>query len=174
LISFVLKILKTMPSFDIASKVELQNLDNAINVIKREIMNRFDLKDTQGSFDLNKKDLVLTIETENDLRLKNIEDIIISRVHKQNIDSRSFDMSKDFYPSGKMIKKEIKIRQGIDKETAKKIVKLIKDSGIKVQAAIMDDMVRVTAKKIDDLQEVIAMLRKSELELPLQYINMKS
>jgi cyclic-di-GMP-binding protein len=163
-----------MPSFDIASKVDPQNLDNAINVIKREIMNRFDLKDTKGSIELNKKDFILTIETENDMRLKNIEDIIISRVHKQNIDPRSFDMSKDFYQSGKMVKKDIKIRQGIDKETAKKIVKTIKDSGAKVQAAIMDDIVRVTAKKIDELQEVIAMLRKSEIETPLQFINMKS
>lgn len=163
-----------MPSFDIASKVDPQNLDNAINVIKREIMNRFDLKDTKGSIELNKKDLILTIETENDMRLKNIEDIIISRVHKQNIDPRSLDMSKDFIQSGKMVKKDIKIRQGIDKETAKKIVKIIKDSGIKVQASIMDDMVRVTAKKIDDLQETIAKLRTSELEIPLQFINMKS
>jgi uncharacterized protein YajQ (UPF0234 family) len=93
---------------------------------------------------------------------------------KQGIDAQAFDFSKDAYPSGKIIRKEIKVQNGLKQEDAKKIVKMIKEKGFKVQAAIMDDIVRVTAKKIDELQEVIAACRQESLGLPLQFINMKS
>jgi uncharacterized protein YajQ (UPF0234 family) len=100
--------------------------------------------------------------------------VIISRAMKQGIDAEAFDFSKDAYPSGKIVRKEIKVQNGLKQEDAKKIVKMIKDKGFKVQAAIMDDIVRVTGKKIDDLQEVIATCRQSSLGIPLQFINMKS
>jgi uncharacterized protein YajQ (UPF0234 family) len=93
---------------------------------------------------------------------------------KQGIDAQAFDFSKDAYPSGKIVRKEIKVQNGLKQEDAKKIVKMIKDKGFKVQAAIMDDIVRVTAKKIDELQEVIAACRQESLGLPLQFVNMKS
>jgi cyclic-di-GMP-binding protein len=101
-------------------------------------------------------------------------DILLSRLVKQGIDGRSLDLTKEEYPSGPVVKKELPVRTGVDKEMSKKIVKLIKDSNIKVQASIMDDIIRVTGKKTDDLQEVIAMLRGSKLEIPLQFVNMKS
>ena len=163
-----------MASFDIVSKVDPQTLENAINTVKKEIQNRYDFRDTKGGVELDKKSNVIQVSSENSMRVGQIEDIIMSKMVKQGLDATSLDFSAEEYPSGPMIKKDIKVRAGIDKETSKKIVKLIKDSKAKVQAAIMDDQVRVTGKKIDDLQEVIALLRRAELDLPLQYVNMKS
>jgi uncharacterized protein YajQ (UPF0234 family) len=163
-----------MPSFDIASKVDIQTLDNAINTVKKEVINRFDFKDSHVAIELNKKDFVVNLETESDMKMKQVIDVIISRSVKQGIDANAFDFSKDAHPSGKIVKKEVPVRNGLQQDDAKKIVKLIKDSGLKVQAQIMDDIVRVTSKKIDDLQEVIAKCRAANLGIPLQYINMKS
>lgn len=162
-----------MPSFDIASKADPQTLDNAINVAKKEILNRFDFRDSKSEIDLNKKDLVISITTEHDMRLNAIIDAIHSRMIKQGLDPRCLDESKAHYPSGTVIKKEIKIRQGVDREVAKKIMKDIKDSKIKVTAQIMDDIIRVSSKSINDLQAVIALCRKNDYEVPLQFINMK-
>ena len=162
-----------MPSFDIASSVDIQTLDNAINVVKKEITNRFDFKGNHVVIDLNKKEYLIKIESESDMKIQQIVDVIISRSMTQGIDPNAFDFSKESYPSGKIFKKDVTVRNGLKQEDAKKVVKLIKDSGLKVQAAIMDDIVRVTGKKIDDLQEVIAACRASNLGLPLQYINMK-
>jgi cyclic-di-GMP-binding protein len=163
-----------MASFDIVNKVDHQTLDNAMNVAKKEILTRFDFKDSKSSIELDKKGMVINIVTENDMRLDSIIDVIRNRMVKQKIDPSALDESKEHYASGSMIKKEVKIKEGIDKETAKKIVKNIKDSKLKVQAQIMDDQVRVTGKKIDDLQEVIALMRRGDFGVPLQFINMKS
>ncbi|HEY1032328.1 MAG TPA: YajQ family cyclic di-GMP-binding protein [Flavipsychrobacter sp.] len=163
-----------MPSFDIASKVDLQTLDNAINIAKKEIDNRYDFKGSHVEIELNKKDMVVNVEVESDMQLKQVEDIIQTKAMRQGIEISSFDLSKTPSASGKYIRKTIPVKNGIDKDNAKKIVKLIKDSGLKVQAAIMDDIIRVTSKKIDDLQDVIQLCRSSSLDLPLQYVNMKS
>ncbi|KAI9432630.1 hypothetical protein F5148DRAFT_1295691 [Russula earlei] len=163
-----------MPSFDIASKVDLQTLDNAINTVKKEIQNRFDFKDSHVTIELNKKDYTLSLEAESDMKMKQVIDVLISRGMKQGIDSNAFDFSKDAYPSGKIVKKQVSVRNGLQQEDAKKIVKVIKDSGLKVQAAIMDNIVRVTAKKIDDLQDVISKCRSENFGIPLQFENMKS
>ena len=163
-----------MPSFDIASKVDLQTLDNAINTVKKEIENRFDFKNSHVEISLNKKDYIISLEAESDMKLKQVIDVIISRSVKQGIDANAFDFEKDAYPSGKVVKKEVSVCNGLKQDDAKKIVKLIKDSSLKVQAAIMDNTVRVTAKKIDDLQEVIALCRAGNLGFPLQFDNMKS
>jgi cyclic-di-GMP-binding protein len=162
-----------MPSFDIASKLDAQLLDNAINVARKDILNRWDFKDSKSSIELNKKDLVINISTENDMRLEAILDAIHSRMIKQGLDPRGLDESKEHYPSGPMIKKDVKVRQGIEKETAKKIMKDIKESKIKVSAQIMDDIIRVSSKSINDLQAVIALCRKGNYDVPLQFVNMK-
>jgi uncharacterized protein YajQ (UPF0234 family) len=162
-----------MPSFDIASKLDAQLLDNAINVAKKDILNRWDFRDTKSTIELNKKDLIINITTENDMRLEAILDAIHSRMIKQGIDPRGLDESKDYYPSGPMIKKDLKVRQGLDKEVSKKLIKDIKDSKIKVSSQVMDDIIRVSSKNINDLQAVIALCRKGEYEVPLQFINMK-
>lgn len=163
-----------MPSFDIASKVDLQTLDNAVNIAKKEIDNRYDFKGTHTTIELNKKDMKIDVEVESDMQLKQLEDVILSKAMRQGLEAKSFDMSKEHSANGKYVRKTIPIKNGIDKDNAKKIVKIIKDSGLKVQAAIMDDIIRVTAKKIDDLQEVIQLCRTSDIDLPLQYTNMKS
>jgi hypothetical protein len=163
-----------MPSFDISSKVDLQTLDNAVNIAKKEIDNRFDFKGTHVSVELNKKDMTIALEVESDMKLKQIEDVLLTKAMRQGLEAKCFDMSKEPSASGKYIRKTIAIKNGIDKDNAKKIVKLIKDSGLKVQAAIMDDIIRVTGKKIDDLQDVIQLCRSSDLDLPLQYVNMKA
>ncbi len=163
-----------MPTFDIVSKIDSQTLDNAINNAKKEILNRFDFNDSKSTVELDKKTNEVTIVTENEMRLKAIQDSIISRMVKQGLDPKSMDFGKEQYASGSMIRKEIKIKEGIDKETAKKLIKKIKDSGIKVQASIMDDQVRVQGKKIDDLQAIIALCRKEDFGQPLQYINMRN
>jgi len=114
------------------------------------------------------------VTVENEMKLKSIEDIIMMRSIKQGVDGKSLDFTKELKKTGSLIHKDIPVKQGIDKETAKKIVKMIKDKGLKVQASIMEDQIRVTGKKIDDLQTVIAFLRGAGLDLPLQFINMKS
>ena len=106
--------------------------------------------------------------------MKQVIDVIISRSMKQGIEASAFDFDKDAYPSGKFVRKEVSVKNGLKQEDAKKIVKAIKDSGLKVQPAIMDNIIRVTAKKIDDLQDVIALCRTSNFGLPLQYDNMKA
>jgi cyclic-di-GMP-binding protein len=163
-----------MASFDIVNKVDAQLLDNAINVARKEILNRFDFHGSKSEINYDKKNLVLTILSENEMRMEAITDAIRSRMIKQHLNPLCLDMGKDVAASGNMIRKEIKVREGIDKEVAKKIVKDIKDSKLKVSASIMDDQVRVTAKKIDDLQSVIALMRAGNYELPLQFVNMKS
>ncbi|HQQ93307.1 MAG TPA: YajQ family cyclic di-GMP-binding protein [Bacteroidia bacterium] len=162
-----------MPSFDIASKLDAQLLDNAINVARKDILNRWDFRDSKSSIELNKKELLIAISTENDMRLEAIVDAIHSRMIKQGLDPRGLDESKAPYPSGALIKKDIKVRQGIDKEVSKKIMKDIKDSKLKVTAQIMDDIIRVSSKSINDLQAVIAVCRKGQYDIPLQFINMK-
>lgn len=162
-----------MPSFDIVSKVDAQVLDNVINVAKRDILNRFDFRDSKSEIDLDKKAMVIHLHSENDMRIEAMEDAIRSRMIKQNLDPMSLDFGKERVASGNMLKKDIKVKQGIEKETSKKIVKAIKDSKLKVDAQIMDDQVRVTAKKIDDLQAIIALCRRTDFEAPLQFVNMK-
>jgi uncharacterized protein YajQ (UPF0234 family) len=162
-----------MPSFDIASSVDIQTLDNAVNIVKKEITNRFDFKGNHVVIDLNKKDYMLKLESDSEMKIQQIVDVLLSRSMKQGIDASAFDFSKDAFPSGKIFKNDVSVKNGLKQEDAKKVVKLIKESGLKVQAAIMDDIVRVTGKKIDDLQDVIAACRAGNLGLPLQYINMK-
>ena len=163
-----------MPSFDIVSKVDAQLLDNAVNVTRKEITNRFDFKDSHIVIDLDKKEYKLKLETADDMKMQQLIDVLINRANKQGISPEAFDLAKEAFPSGKVVKKEVSVRNGLKQDDAKKLVKLIKDSGLKVQVQIMDEMVRVTGKKIDDLQEVIQLCRNSSLGLPLQYENMRN
>jgi cyclic-di-GMP-binding protein len=165
-----------MASFDIISKVDPQIMDNAVNVARKEIMNRYDFRDTKGTLEYDKKSSEVHISMENEMRVQHAEDVLISKMVKQGLDATALDFSKDAFQSGAMIKKDIKVKAGIDKETSKKIMKIIKDSKMKVSATIMDEMIRVTGKKIDDLQGVIALMRTNseEVGMPLQYVNLKS
>jgi uncharacterized protein YajQ (UPF0234 family) len=171
---FVVSNHDAMPSFDIVSKVDAQTLDNAVNVTRKEITNRFDFKGSHVVIDLDKKTFTLNMEADSDMKMEQIIDVLISRSMKQGLEGQAFDLSKEGAQSGKVWKKSVQVRNGLKQEDAKKIVKMIKDAGLKVQAAIMDDIIRVTGKKIDDLQDVIAKCRQSDFGIPLQYVNMKS
>ena len=162
-----------MPSFDIVSKVDVQALDNAVNVTNRELANRFDFRGSHLLIELDKKTYQLKLETEDDMKMGQLLDVLVNRAHKQGIAPEAFDMSKGGSQSGKIWCKEVKVRNGLAQEEAKKIVKLIKDGGLKVQASIHEDLVRVTGKKIDDLQAVIQQCRGANIGVPLQYVNMR-
>jgi len=162
-----------MPSFDLVSKIDPQTLDNIMNVVKKEILNRFDFRDSKTSIEHDKKTNDIEVVTENDMKLRAVVDALVVRMAKQGVDPKCLDMGKEHYASGSMIRKEIKIKTGIEKDVAKQIIKDIKESKLKVTAQIMDDIIRVTGKKIDDLQEVIAFTRTKDYGVPLQYVNMK-
>jgi uncharacterized protein YajQ (UPF0234 family) len=162
-----------MPSFDIVNKIDIQTLDNAINVARKDITSRYDFKGSKSTIELDKKLLNIHILTESEMRIEAIEDTIRSRMIKQGLNPLALDFGKEQYASGNLLKKDITIKQGIDKETAKKIVKHIKDLKLKVEAQIMDEQVRVTGKKIDELQAVISSVRSASFEIPVQFVNMK-
>lgn len=159
-----------MPSFDIVSEIELSELQNAVDNANREISTRFDFRGVDASFSRNEN--IVNMTAEGDFQLQQMQSILRDKCVKRNIDTRSLDM-KDVSKTGKTCKQDIEFKQGIDKETAKKLVKLIKDSKIKVQTAIQGEELRVTGKKRDDLQQVIALIKGAELEQAFQYKNFR-
>ena len=158
-----------MPSFDIVSEVKMNEVLNAVDNANRELATRFDFRGVEASFELNKEEVKL--EADADFQLKQVE-ILRGALLKRQIENSSMDVG-DSVHSGKRFHLTVKFKQGIDKEVAKKLVKLIKDSKIKVQAAIKGDEVRVTGKKRDDLQETMALVRGAELGQPMQFQNFR-
>lgn len=163
-----------MPSFDIVNKVDLQEVDNAVNNTRKMTQTRYDFRGSNTSVELNRKDSRINILTEDTMKLSAIENELISNLVKRKVDAKAVKFGEHERAAGDMVRLDADILAGIDKETARRIVKMIKDMKMKVQAAIQEDQVRVTAKKIDDLQKVIAMLKEQDLGVPLQYINMRS
>lgn len=164
-----------MPSFDIVSEVDLQEVDNAVNQTVKEISTRFDFRGGKSTIEFDKAEKKINIVADDELKLRSIHQLLEQKLVKRSVDLRLLDYGKEVNASGNIIKQEVTLKNGIDKEDAKKIVKLIKDSKIKVQAAIQDEQVRVTGKNIDDLQETIRSLRAStDIGVPLQFINMRS
>ena len=163
-----------MPSFDVVSKVELQDVDDAVNVTTRTMAARFDFKGSDTEITLDKKQMQITIATENSMRLDAVKDTLGGNLIKRGVSLKSLDYKEPEATSKGGLRVVVALKQGIDKDNAKKIVKLIKDQKLKVQAQIQDEQVRVTAKQIDDLRRVIDLLKTQDLELPLQFINMKS
>ena len=153
-----------MPSFDIVSELDKHEVTNAVDNAIKDLDRRYDLRG-KGSFEF--KDKTVTLTAEADFMLEQMIEILKMALVKRKIDVQCLEF-KDAYPSGKVVKQEVNLREGIDKELAKKIVSIIKDSKIKVQAAIQGEQVRVTGKKRDELQDVIALLRTKELGMPLQ------
>jgi uncharacterized protein YajQ (UPF0234 family) len=162
-----------MPSFDVVSKIDLQKIDNAINTAKKELVNRYDLKDEECEIDLDKKSKIIKVQAKQDMAISSIADIILSKFSKQGLDVRSLDISGETKSSGKLVYQEIKIKEGIEKELGKKIMNHIKGLNIKVQPSIHDDQLRISGKKIDDLQALIANLRQQDFEIPLQFENFR-
>ena len=160
-----------MPSFDVVSEIDEHELTNAVDQANREISNRFDFKGTDSRIEKSESTLKLVAPT--DFQVNQIKDILHSKLAKRKIDVRSLDEGKINVTLNEA-QQEIIVRQGIEKELAKKIVKRIKETKIKVQAAIQGDQIRITGKKRDDLQEIISLLKNDKtIELPLQYSNFR-
>ena len=160
-----------MPSFDIVSEVDMHELANAVDQANRELATRYDFRGVDANYEKSgDKQIVMTSDA--DFQLVQILEILKTKMVKRGIDVKCLE-TKDHYGSGKQVKQEVVVRQGLDKDLAKKIVKMIKDAKLKVQPAIQGDQVRVTGKKRDDLQTVIAFLREADLSMPLQYNNFR-
>jgi uncharacterized protein YajQ (UPF0234 family) len=157
-------------SFDIVSKVDLQEVTNAVNQTEKELNQRFDLKGTNCKVEWDNKDII-NLKAPDELKLKNVYTILQEKFIKRNISPKSLEAGKIEHGLGGSVKQEIKIRQGIDKEYAKKINNLIKGTKLKVNSQIQDDQLRVTGKNIDDLQEIMKILKAEELDIDLQFIN---
>ncbi len=159
-----------MPSFDIVSEFDKHEVTNAVDQANKEISTRFDFKGTDSSFELN--DDKISMISESSFQLQQMFSILCSKLTRRGIDIACMDVA-DPKPSGKGMRQEITMKQGLDTTLAKKIVKLIKDKKLKVQAAIQGDQVRVTGKKRDDLQEAIQMIRDEKIDMPLQFTNFR-
>ncbi|WP_337872335.1 YajQ family cyclic di-GMP-binding protein [Ignavibacterium sp.] len=160
-------------SFDIVSEIDLQEVDNAVNQALKEIHQRYDLKDSNTTIELNKKDKLLTLNTKDDYSLKQSIDILQTKFIRRGISIKALKINEPEQAAGGRLKLIINLQSGISKDNAKKIVKMIKDSKLKVNAQIQDEQVRVTGPKIDDLQAVIKMIREADLDFPTQFVNMK-
>jgi hypothetical protein len=160
-----------MPSFDIVSEIDLAEADNAIQNVMREIATRYDFKGSKSTIEM--KEGVITINADDDLKLKQMREILQGHMQKRGIAPGSLDYQKEEKAAGQSVRQLVKLKEGIDKELAKEIVKAVKDQKFKVQVAIQGDELRVTGKKRDDLQEVIAFVRGMKIEQPLQYKNFR-
>jgi len=163
-----------MPSFDIVNRVDLQEVDNAVNIAKKAILSRYDFRESKTEIALDKKERKIWITTEDEMKMRAVQDSLVENLVKRKVDTKCLDVKPDQMAARGMIQREVDIQEGIDSDTARNIVKLIKDQKLKVQAAIQEKQVRVTGKKIDDLQTVIKMLRAAKLPVPLQFVNMQS
>ncbi len=161
-----------MPSFDIVSELNMQEVDNAINQARKEIESRYDFKGSHSEYQWDKKEIILLADDE--YKVNAMKDILQTKLHRRGIDIRALKFSEIEPAGGKMLKLKTNLVQGIEKEVGKEIVKTIKDSKLKVQAQMVDDKVRITSKSIDELQETMALLRGKSFEVPLQFNNMRS
>ncbi len=159
-----------MPSFDVVSEVDKHSLTNSVDQASRLIGNRFDFKGVDAKFELNEQ--LITLFAEADFQIEQMFDVLNSALHKNKIDIKCLSRG-DLQQSGKQVKQEITVRTGLDTLLSKKMVKMIKDSKLKVQAQIQGDQLRVNGKKRDDLQAVMALLRESDIDLPLQFTNFR-
>jgi uncharacterized protein YajQ (UPF0234 family) len=160
-----------MPSFDVVSRVDMQEVDNAVNQVKKEIGTRFDFRGSKTQVDLDRKEGEIHLLTEDDMKLRAIKDMLIAKVVRRSIEPEALVFGPSEKAGGDMVRQTVTITNGIDMETARKVVKLVKDTKLKVQAAIQGDEVSVSGKKRDDLQEAIGALKEADLGMPLQFVN---
>ncbi|MGV6802376.1 MAG: YajQ family cyclic di-GMP-binding protein [bacterium] len=160
-----------MPSFDIVSEADLAEVENAVANAMREIGTRYDFKGSQSRIEL--KEGVLTIHADDDLKLKQVQEILQGHLQKRGIEPGQLDYQKEEQAAGQSVRQNVRVKEGIDKELAKKIVKEIKAAKMKVQVAIQGEELRVTGKKRDDLQAVIAFVKGLKMEQPFQYKNFR-
>ncbi len=160
-----------MPSFDIVSETNEVELKNAVDNACREVGTRFDFRGVEATIELN--DLKVTLRSESDFQVRQLEDLFRNHCTKRNVSTVGVEIEDEPVHSGKFYSLTMTFKQGIDQPAAKEIVKFIKETKAKVQSSIQGDKVRVTGKKRDDLQEIIALLKKSDIEVPMQYENFR-
>ncbi len=158
-------------SFDIVSEVNLQEVDNAINQARKEIIQRYDFKGSQSSIDLNQKEKLLTLISDDEFKLKSVIDILQNKLIKRGVSLKALKYGTVEPSANSTVRQVVTLRVGIERDDAKVIVKLIKDTKLRVQAQIMDDQIRVSGKNKDDLQTVMATLRNAELPFAMQFTN---
>lgn len=162
-----------MPSLDIVNELNVQEVENAVNNTLKEISTRYDFKGLQTEVNFSKKTNQIDILAAESMKLKAVHDMLIKHFVKRGLDPGVLEFGTEEGSSSGAVKQSASIKEGIDRETAKKIVKEIKNTKLKVQPAIMDDQIRVTGKKIDDLREVMQILKSKKFNVPLQFVNMK-
>ena len=160
-------------SFDIVSEIDFQEADNAVNQALKEILQRYDLKDSHTTVELSKKDKTISINTKDDYSLKSSIDILQTKFIRRNISIKALKYNEPETAAGGRLKQKIDLQSEISKENSKLITKLIKDAKLKVNAQIQDEQVRITATKIDDLQAVIKLVKDADFNFPTQFVNMK-
>ena len=163
-----------MPSFDIVSRLDMQEVDNAINMVKRDIGNRYDFKGSSSSITLNKSDNNIVINADTDYQMTTIVDMLQNRSISRKVSIKTFKYKGVENASGMKLRQQVDLQSGISKDNGKKINSLIKELKLKVNSQVQGEQLRVTAKKIDDLQMVITSLKEKKMDIPLQFINMKS
>jgi len=160
-----------MPSFDIVSKTDLAEVDNAVNGVIRELQQRFDFKGSKAT--LERKENEITLIADDDPKMKQLQEMLRAYVVRRKLDAGALDFGKVETAAGGMLRQVVTVKQGIDRDLAKTIVKAIKDSKMKVTPAVQGDELRVTGKKIDDLQQCIQLVKGLKIEQPLQYVNFR-
>jgi cyclic-di-GMP-binding protein len=162
-----------VPSFDVVSRVDMQEMDNAVNQVRKEVITRYDFRGSKTQIDFERKDATLRFVTEDDMKLRALRELLIEKAVRRGIDTEAFDFGKPEKAGGDMLRQDVKIATGIEQETARKVVKLVKEAKLKVQAAIQGEEVRITGKNRDDLQAAIKLLREEDFGIPLQFVNMR-
>ena len=160
-----------MPSFDIVSKTDLTEIDNALNGARREIDTRFDFKGSKCT--IERKEASITLLADDEMKLRQMQDLLKGYITRRKLDARCLDFKPQEKAAGNALRQVVNVKQGIESTLAKEIVKAIKDAKLKVQTSIQGDELRVTGKKRDDLQEAIALVRGMKIDQPLQYVNFR-
>lgn len=163
-----------MPSFDVVSQVELQEVDNAVNQTVKEISQRYDFKNSKTSLEWRTKEKEIILVADDDYKLSAATDILQSKLVKRQIPLKNMKYETIEQATGGQVRQVIKVQQGLDKEAAKKVIEAIKQAKSKVQAQVMDDQVRVTSKSIDELQATMRVLKAAPLDVDVQFVNMRS
>lgn len=163
-----------MPSFDIVSELDIQEVDNAVNQARKEVDGRYDFKGSNCEIEWDKDKKEITLSAEDEYKVEQMGSILQTKLHRRGVDIKAVKFDKILPAGGKMLRQKVTLQQGIDRDAAKEIIQAIKDSKLKVQPQIADDKIKVSSKSIDELQACIQTIRSGSFAVPLQFNNMRS
>ena len=162
-----------MPSFDVVNQVDMQEISNAVNNARKELAQRWDFKGSNSEIELNGTTNQIVLRTEDEMKMQALRELLLTHSVRRKVETECLEFKEVEMAGGKMLRREVEIHQGIDRDIARQIVKDVKDTKIKVQVAIQGEELRVSGKKRDDLQAVISLLKSGEYKIPLQFVNMR-